>query len=199
MGKGEETRQSILGHALRLASSVGLEGLTIGDLAGQLGLSKSGLFAHFRSKEKLQIAVLEAAAELFVSEVVQPAIRESRGAPRVRALFDRWLAWSQASGLPGGCLFVAAAAELDDRPGPVRDALVHLQRQWIGTLTRAAALAVEAKHFRQSLDPEQFAFEMYALMLGAHHFGRLLHDPNHKRRTHFAFAALLDRAQTPGS
>ena len=124
MRKGELTRQSIVEHAAGLASRIGLGGITIGALAGDLDLSKSGLFAHFRSKEALQLQVLEHAAARFTELVIRPALAAPRGEPRLRALFDRWRRWPEASGLPGGCLFVQAAVELDDQPGPARDQLV---------------------------------------------------------------------------
>ncbi len=116
--KGAITRQAVLERATQLASRVGLGGLTIGSLADELELSKSGLFGHFRSKEALQIQILDHAAARFVESVVRPALREPRGEPRMRALFERWLDWGRSSPMPGGCLFVAAATELDDRPGP---------------------------------------------------------------------------------
>src|SRR5512132_1431572 len=119
MRKGEATRAAILDRGVRLATQIGLEGLTIGRLATDLGLSKSGLFAHFHSKEALQIQVLDAAAERFVEKVVRPAVRQPRGEPRVMALCDQWLAWAKTTSGPGGCLFVAAAAEFDDRAGAV--------------------------------------------------------------------------------
>src|ERR1044071_5174575 len=117
--KGEITRHAILEHAATLATKLGLEGLTIGRLADDLGLSKSGLFAHFQSKESLQLAVVDFAAERFVEYAVKPSFSADRGEPRVRALFENWLSWPKRSGLAAGCFFVAASAELDDRPGPV--------------------------------------------------------------------------------
>src|SRR2546422_9839250 len=120
MRKGANTRNAILTHATGLASQVGLTGLTIGALADHLRLSKSGLFAHFRSKEALQIQVLEHAAASFVEAVVRPALQQPRGEPRMRALFERWLEWEQAEALPGGGVFVAAAREVDGRPGTSR-------------------------------------------------------------------------------
>src|SRR5262252_11254590 len=129
MGKGELTRQAILERATALASRVGLEGVSIGRLSEELGLSKSGLFAHFGAKQALEVEVLRFAADRFVDGVVRPALAAPRGEPRVRAVFERWLAWDRRSRVvPGGCLFVAAATELDDRPGPARDELVRLQR-----------------------------------------------------------------------
>jgi AcrR family transcriptional regulator len=175
--KGEETRLKIVDRAMELASTLGIEGLTLGTLAESLELSKSGLFAHFKSREALQIAVIENAAEHFREIVVVPALRARRGEPRVRALFDRWLEWGASKSLPGGCIFVAAAVELDDRPGPVRDVLVRTQRDWLDLLGQTARTAVEEGHFRKDLDVEQFAFELYGIALGCHHQSRLFRDP----------------------
>jgi AcrR family transcriptional regulator len=193
--KGEQTRQAILAHALALASKVGCEGLTIGRLAQDLRLSKSGLFAHFQAKETLQVQVLQTAAERFVEEVVRPALRAARGEQRVRALFDRWLAWESSPSLPGGCPFVAAAAELDDRPGPARDYLVQSQRDWLDVLANTAGTAVREGHFRTDLDPEQFAHDLNALMLGYHHAARLMRDSRAVGRARTAFEALLRDAR----
>ena len=195
MGKGEETKAAILGHAVQLATRIGLNGLTIGRLAGDLGLSKSGLFSHFRSKEALQIQVLDAAAERFVDEVVRPAVREPRGEPRVTALFERWLAWTKSNSGPGGCLFVAAAAELDDRPGPVRERLVALQKGWLEMVGIVFSKGVEAGRFRGDIDPDAFAHDLYAIMLGFHHAARLLKDPRAEARAHGAFERLLSTAR----
>ncbi len=191
--KGELTRQSILERALRLSSQVGLEGLTIGRLADELGLSKSGLFAHFRSKESLQIQVLEFAAEHFIDGVVRPALQMPRGEPRVRALFERWLSWARSSPLPGGCIFVAAATELDDRPGPVRDELVRSQREWLKALARSAALAVQEGHFHPETDNRLFAHEFYGILLAYHHAARLLAEPSAEAWARVSFEALIAR------
>src|SRR5262249_48904840 len=161
MQKGEATRTAILERATRLASQVGLEGVTIGVLAEELKLSKSGLFAHFRSKEALQVQILDHCAGLFVERVIRPALAAPRGEPRVRALFERWLEWDRARPLPGGCLFVAASVELDDRPGPARDRLVQAQREWLEVIARSCRLAVEEGHFRVDTDPERFAQDIY--------------------------------------
>ncbi|HKQ71917.1 MAG TPA: TetR/AcrR family transcriptional regulator, partial [Polyangiaceae bacterium] len=177
MGKGEVTRNAILEHAAGLATKVGLEGLTIGGLADDLGLSKSGLFAHFNSKEALQLATMEFASSRFVEAVVKPALRAPRGEPRLRSFFEHWLAWPQKSGWSGGCFFVAAAAELDDRSGPVRDLLVQRQKDWLDTLAHAVRIAVSEGHFRPDVDPDQFAYEMYGVMLVTHQCLRLLRDP----------------------
>lgn len=194
MGKGERTRQSVVDHALNLVSTVGLEGLSIGHLASATGLSKSGLFAHFGSKERLQVQVIEAAAQRFIDSVVVPAIREPRGEPRVRALFERWLKWGAGSELPGGCPLVTAAVEFDDRPGAVRKALAQHQHNWMDALARAAGIAIDEGHFRRDLDTEQFAFQLQSLLLGAHYAHRLLNDPVAFERAQRAFDALVDNA-----
>jgi AcrR family transcriptional regulator len=195
MGKGEVTRHAILEHAASLATRLGLEGLTIGKLAEDLGLSKSGLFAHFQSKESLQLSVVEFAAERFVESTVKPSFTAERGEPRVRALFENWLSWPKRSGLAAGCFFVAASVELDDRPGPVRERLVQLQKDWLDAIAQAVRIAITEKHFRKDVDPDQFAYEMYGLMLVAHHCTRLLRDPAADARAKRAFENLLGRAR----
>lgn len=190
MTKGEDTRHAILGEALALASEVGLGGVSIGALAERVGMSKSGLFAHFASKENLAVAILEEAARRVVEEVVAPALRAPRGEPRLRALFERWLAWA-GGGLPGGCIFMAAAMELDDRPGPARDRLVASQRDWLGTLAQAVRIAIEEGHFRRGTDPEQLAFELYAVGHAYHTLVRLLRDPSAEKRARQAFERLV--------
>jgi AcrR family transcriptional regulator len=191
MSKGEETRAAILDRAFAEASRVGLEGLTIGSLADEVGLSKSGLFAHFDSKETLQLQVLETAADRFIETVVIPALKEPRGEPRLRALFERWMEWETAEFQPGGCIFIATANELDDRPGPVRERLVAYQRDWLETLSTAARVAVDGGHFRADLDAGQFAYDLYAIILAYHHFSRLLHDPAAEERAWSSFEHLL--------
>jgi AcrR family transcriptional regulator len=200
VGKGEQTRETILLHALGLATQVGFEGLTIGRLADDLKLSKSGLFAHFRSKENLQVKVLELASRRFVDEVIRPALGAPRGVRRVRALFERWLAWETSPSLPGGCPFNAAATELDDRPGPARDYVVKSQHDWLDTVANTARTAVQEGEFARDLDCEQFAHELQSLMLGYAHAARLMKDPKARARTERAFEALLERATAaPGS
>lgn len=195
MSKGEETRSSVLDSALALATQVGLDGLTIGKLAEHVGMSKSGLFAHFASKENLQVAILEEAAQRFVAHVVAPALKKPRGEARLRALFDNWIAWSKLESMPGGCLFVVAGVELDDRPGPARDRYVASQKDWLGVLAGAARIAVEEKQLRKELDVEQLAHEIYSLAFG-YHFTRRIGDPARaERRTRAAFERLLDDAR----
>jgi len=197
MKKGEETRHAILAHAAQVASRFGLEGLTIGRLAKELELSKSGLFAHFQSKEALQAQTLRYAAELFTERVVRPALRAPRGEPRVRDLFERWLGWDEADTLRGGCLFVAAATELDDREGTVREELVRHQKDWLDLIGNVARTGVDEGHFVPELDPEQFAHEVNGVMLAYHHARRLLRDPLAGERARRAFDSLLTQVRAP--
>jgi AcrR family transcriptional regulator len=192
MGKGEETRTAILDEAAAQASRVGLGGLTIGSLAAQTQLSKSGLFAHFRSKEELQLRVLEHSRQRFTDTVIRPALRVPRGEPRLRDLFERWLEWDSR---PGGCLFVAAQMELDDQPGPVRDRLVSDQRDWIDTIAQVFRSGVTEGHFAADADPEQFASDLNGVMLGYHSNNRFFGDPKARDRARFAFERLLDAAR----
>ena len=196
VGKGDATREAILRHAVVLASRVGLAGLSIGRLAQELELSKSGLFAHFHSKEALQLQVLEYGADRFVESVVKPALAAPRGIPRVLGLFERWLAWSQSDPSSGGCFFVAMATELDDRPGPSRDLLVRLQREWMSLLSGLARAAVREGQLRADTDPDQFATDLYAVILAYHPAPRLLDDPAAEERARRALAALVDARRT---
>jgi AcrR family transcriptional regulator len=193
-GKGAMTRAAILDEAVQVAARVGFSGLSIGGLADQVEMSKSGLFAHFRSKEQLQLQTMGRARQRFVDVVVRPALAAPRGEARVRAMFDRWLVWAKQS-MDAGCIFVAAAAELDDRPGPLRDALVANERDWFELLATVAGTAVAEGDFRADLDTEQFAFELHALMLGHHHANRLLRAPDAEERTQKAFESLLAAAR----
>jgi AcrR family transcriptional regulator len=192
--KGEETRQAILSRAFELANVVGVSGLSIGRLAEATGLSKSGLFAHFGSKEALEVAVVEEAGRQFVQDVMVPALRHPRGEPRVKALFEQWLAWGDR---PGGCFFVGASAELDDRTGPAREALVQACKDWIDSNATAARIAVVEGHFRADLDPEQFAFDLYGIMMSSHLFTRFLRAPDARAKTRAAFDRLLASARHP--
>jgi AcrR family transcriptional regulator len=198
VGKGEVTRQAILERATALASRCGLEGVSIGHLAEDLGLSKSGLFAHFGAKETLQVEILRFAADRFVQAVVRPALAQPRGEPRVRAIFERWLGWSRSHSVPGGCLFVAAASELDDRPGPARDELVRLQKEWMDGIAICFRSGISEGHFRADADPEQFAHDLYSVMLGYHHAQRLLRDPAADSRARASMEALLAAARRRG-
>jgi len=196
MGKGAETRERILDQAVRLASRDGLEGLTIGTLSSELGLSKSGLFAHFGSKDELQLQVLQAAVERFEATVIRPALTAPRGEPRLRAVFDNWLVWLHQESMPGGCPLIAAAVEFDDRPGPQRDFLVLAHRKRAEFLAKAARMAIEAGHFRPDLDCEQLAFEFEATILAYHLAHRLRRDERALERARAAFARLLADASS---
>ena len=155
MGKGEDTKRAIVDQALALASTVGLDKLTIGALADATGMSKSGLFAHFKSKEQLQLQVLEEARQRYLDVVVKPAFQQPRGEARLRAIFERTLKnWEDD--LPGGCIFHAVAAELDDQPGPARDYLVSIQQDQRQMLERAVRMAVETGELRSDLDVDLF-------------------------------------------
>jgi AcrR family transcriptional regulator len=196
MSKGTDTRARIVETALRSASIDGIEGITLGKVASDVGMSKSGLFAHFDSKETLQVQVLNAAAEKFREVVVAPAFAAPRGVPRLRALFEHWLAWEQHESLPGGCIFMHAAAELDDRPGLARDALVLWQQRWVDTLTRAVQLTVDAGHFRKDVDPALFAFQLFGIVLGYYHTSRLLRDSAARSKAIESFDALVNNARS---
>ena len=191
MSKGDATRTRILDRAWRLATRDGLAGLSLGRLAMDLGLSKSGLFAHFGSKDELELQILKLASDRFVEVVVRPALRAPRGIPRLRNLFRNWLAWDNDPGMPGGCVFLAAAAELDDGTGPQRDFLAAAQADFLATLAKAARIAVEERQFRADLDCEQFAFDMLGVVLAYHHTKRLLRDSRAEARAKTAFERLI--------
>jgi AcrR family transcriptional regulator len=191
VSKGHQTREAILEAALASASTVGLSALSIGELAKSVGMSKSGLFAHFDSKENLQLEVLRSAVARYIDVVVAPALRRPRGEERVRALFENWFEWSSRSTLPGGCLFISAASEFDDQPGPVREFLVASQRDWLATLSQAARVGVEEGHFRADLDTDQFAHDLYSIILAYHHISRLLRLPGARERALRSFEQLL--------
>ena len=194
MGKGELTRHVVLDQAARTASEVGLRGVTIGSLADLTHMSKSGLFAHFGSKESLQLATVQHARDQFVNLVIRPALAAPRGEPRVRALFENWLDWD-TNVLPGGCLFVAAAVEFDDEPGAVRDELVRNQVDLDETIARVFRGGINERHFRDDADPEQFAFQMHGILLAFHQHSRLLGDSLAAERARRALNALLDAAR----
>ena len=190
--KGERTRQSILEHAVDIASLDGLEGLTIGRLAEELQMSKSGLFAHFGSKEDLQLAAIEMARIRFVDEVLRPALRAPRGYPRLMAICRSWLNYVGRGVFPGGCFFAAASFEFDGRPGPVRDAIAAAMDEWVATLEKAVRLAKEELHLDPHADPAQIAFELNALFFGANFASQLHNDPNAVRRAEKAIENRLE-------
>jgi len=193
--KGEATRARIVQRALELAARVGLEGISIGELAQDLGLSKSGLFAHFGSKEQLQLDVLDLAAELFRASVFDPALRAQRGEAKVVRLFENLLAWVHDRGQPGGCIFLAGAFEWDDVPGPVRQRVVEWFEKFNAAVARAARGAVEAGAFRADLDPELFASELHGVVLKYHLELRLLRNGKASSLARRAFERLLADAR----
>jgi AcrR family transcriptional regulator len=198
MSKGSETREAVLAQALAQSSQLGLRGITIGGLAESMGMSKSGLFAHFGSKEGLQGAVLDYATDRFVRTVLAPALQAPRGELRVRALFERWLGWDglDDSALPGGCLFVAVTSEFDDEPdSPVRRKVVQTQRDWLDSIATVFRSGVAEGDFRDDLDVEQCAHELYSVMLGYHFAARLMRDRSAAERARTAFEHLLERAR----
>jgi AcrR family transcriptional regulator len=197
VGKGEQTRLTVLAQAADMAARQGLGTLTIGGLAARTRLSKSGLFAHFQSKEALQLEVLAYARDKFTDDVIRPATRTLRGEPRVRALFEHWLAVSQHSN--ASCLFVSASAEFDDQPGPVRDQLVRDHRDYTDSIIQVFRTGVSEGHFRPDADAEQFAFDLHGIILSFFHAHRLLGDARADRRARRSFATLLAAARVPGN
>ncbi|MBS0448048.1 MAG: TetR/AcrR family transcriptional regulator [Proteobacteria bacterium] len=194
--KGRQTRAAILDAALALASQMGLEGLSIGALAEVTRMSKSGVFAHFGSREELQISVVREYHARFEEEVFNPAMRLRRGLPRLRALFDRWVR-RVAVEIDSGCIYISGAVEFDDRPGPVRDALVTMVQTWQTALERAIRIAVDEGHLRSDADPQQVLFEVHGLILALHHDARFLRHPGAVERARKAFERVLDGYAAP--
>ena len=195
MAKGEKTRTKILEKAASLASVCGLEEMSIGNLAKATGLSKSGLFAHFNSKENLQTQVIQWVAEMFADQVMRPAFKEPRGIPRIRAIFENWKDWIDGDSLPGGCIMIASSTEFSDKPGAVRDEIVTMMDTLLESLTKTAQIAVNEGHFKPDTDPRQFAFEFESLLHGYHLLQRLLKDPNARKRSDLALERLLGAYQ----
>lgn len=191
MGKGEETRQAILDEAIALASEVGVSGLSIGVLADKAGMSKSGLFAHFGSKEEMQLAVIGRSQERFAEFVLKPALKERRGLPRLRALMLNWLSWTEKARLPGACPLNSAANEFDDQPGPVRDAVAAGLASGRQMLANAVRMAVEAGDLRADTDIDQFVFELVGIELVAMQSQRLFRDKQAIPRALDAFERLV--------
>lgn len=196
--KGQQTRSSILDAALVLAAQKGLEGLSIGTLAEVMNMSKSGVFAHFGSREELQISVIREYHSRFEDEIFAPAIREPRGLPRLRMLFDRWIQRVSLE-IDSGCIYISGAVEFDDRPGPVRDALVSMVRAWHDAMERAIRIAIEDGQLKPDTDAQQMLFEMHGLILALHHDARFLRLPGSIDRARRGFEHVLARCQTPPS
>ena len=190
--KGQQTKAAIVEAALGLASQIGLEGLSIGALAEIAGMSKSGVFAHFGSREELQISVIREYHDRFEQAVFYPAMQAPRGLPRLRALFDNWMRRTSAE-IDSGCLYIGGAVEFDDRPGPVRDALASSVNTWLAAMHRAVVQAKQEGHLRADADEQQIAFEIHAMILALHYEARFLKKPGAIARAHAGFDNILAR------
>jgi len=193
--KGEQTRVSILDAALAMASRDGLEGLTIGTLAERMGMSKSGVFAHFGSREELQIAVLKRYHQQFAEDVFIPSVSLPRGLPRLQSLFMRWVE-RVGREIASGCIYISGAVEYDDRPGPVRDQLMDMVAAWQQSLLRATQQAMDEGHITTDPDAAQLVFEMYGLVLALHHDARFIRSPGSVDRARAGFARLIASARS---
>ena len=194
MAKAVSTRERILDQGVALISQSGLEGVTLGVLADQVGMSKSGLFAHFRSKEEVQISLLEHTAEVGAAHVIAPSMSQPEGLPRLKALVKHWFGWAPRAGLPGGCPVAAGLFEFDDIASPVRDKISEMEAEWRGLLTQTVTEARSLGHLRGDLDVAQFVWELCGIYLSHHVAQRFLKSPDADRRAQTAFQALLARA-----
>ncbi|MGH8852840.1 MAG: TetR/AcrR family transcriptional regulator [Telluria sp.] len=198
MRKGELTRAAILDVALELSSRDGLEGLTIGLLADRMNMSKSGVFAHFGSREDLQLEVVKLYHRRFEQEVFYPSVREQRGLPRLESMFDRWLKRVSVE-IASGCIYISGAVEYDDRPGPIREELVTMVLAWQGALQRSVRQAIESGHLRPDTDAEQLVYEIYGLILALHHDARFLRMPGSVERARRGFERLIENYRNPNA
>ena len=196
MRKGELTRAAILDVALDLSSRDGLEGLTIGLLADKMNMSKSGVFAHFGSREDLQLEVLKLYHHHFEQEVFYPSMKEPRGLPRLKSMFARWVKRVSVE-IASGCIYISGAVEYDDRPGAIREELVGMVRAWQDALLRCVQQATEMGHLRADTDPHQMVYEMYGLILALHHDARFIKRPGSIERAQAGFERLLHSYQAP--
>jgi AcrR family transcriptional regulator len=195
--KAAEARHvRILDEGLALISREGLQGITLGILAERAEMSKSGLFAHFRSKEEVQLQLLEHTRAFGARHILAHVMEAEEGLPRLRTLVRNWFGWAGRSGLPGGCPLAAALFELDDLEGPVREKVVEMDRGWREFLGSVVAQAVTHGHFRSGLDTDQFVWELCGIYLGHHASERFLRDPEATRRAETAFEALIARARS---
>jgi AcrR family transcriptional regulator len=190
--KGQQTKAAIVDAALGLATQIGLEGLSIGALAEVMQMSKSGVFAHFGSREELQISVVREYHHRFEEEVFYPAISAPRGLPRLRSMFDNWMKRTSVE-IDSGCIYISGAVEFDDRPGPVRDALASSVNTWLAAMQRAIDIAVEEGHLRADTDADQMRFEIHSLILALHYEARFLRSPDSLQRAVRAFDGIVRR------
>jgi AcrR family transcriptional regulator len=195
--KGQLTKAAIVDAALGLATQIGLEGLSIGALAEVMHMSKSGVFAHFGSREELQISVVREYHARFEEEVFFPVLQQARGLPRLRAMFQNWMMRTSVE-IDSGCLYISGAVEFDDRPGPVRDALAGSVRTWLAAMQRALVQAKEAGDLRADADEQQMAFEIHGLILALHYEARFLKTPGSLDRANTGFANILARYGAAG-
>ena len=196
--KGQQTKAAIVEAALGLATHIGLEGLSIGALADVTGMSKSGVFAHFGSREELQISVVREYHTRFEQEVFYPAMSAPRGLARLSAMFDNWMKRTSIE-IDSGCIYISGAVEFDDRPGPVRDALADSVRIWLSAMTRAVVQARESGQLRQDADEHQIVFEIHGLILALHYEARFLKTPGSIARANTGFANILARYGSPAA
>ena len=190
--KGQQTKAAIVDAALGLATQIGLEGLSIGAIAEVMQMSKSGVFAHFGSREELQISVVREYHARFEEEVFFPAMQQQRGIPRLRTMFNNWMQRTSIE-IDSGCIYISGAVEFDDRPGPVRDALAGSVRTWLAAMDRAVVQAKEAGHLQADTDEHQVAFEIHGLILALHYEARFLKSPGSVARAHRGFDHVLER------
>lgn len=192
--RGQSTKKQILEEAMKIASTLGIQGITIGELAKKVGMSKSGLFAHFANKDNLQLEILTMASEHFVETVFKPAFKKDVGIPRLEAMFNNWLIFlNDDSTLPGGSIFISASFELDDRPGVLKDFVQKSQELLILNIEKAVQLAIECKHLKPTTNKNEFAWKLYSFVLGYHHFKRMLHNPKAEELIKNAFKELIIR------
>lgn len=194
--KGQQTKAVIIDAALNLAAQIGLEGLSIGAIAEVTQMSKSGVFAHFGSREELQISVVREYHARFEQEVFYPALSAPRGLPRLRTLFANWMKRTSAE-IDSGCIYISGAVEFDDRPGPVRDALAESVNIWLAAMLRSVEQAKEEGHLHADADCEQIAFEIHALILALHYEARFLRNPASMNRANAGFANIIARSSAP--
>ena len=192
MQKGQQTKAAIVDAALGLATQIGLEGLSIGALAEVTQMSKSGVFAHFGSREELQISVIREYHQRFEHEVFYPAMQEPRGLPRLRSMFAHWMQRTSVE-IDSGCIYISGAVEFDDRPGPVRDALASSVQTWHAAMRRAITQAKEEGHVGADVDEEQMLFEIHGLILALHYEARFLKNPGSIARANAGFEHILQR------
>jgi len=197
--KGERTRAAILETAVDISSVEGLDGLTIGRLAKSVSMSKSGLFGHFGSKEELQLATVAAAREIFINEVIAPALQAPRGLQRLWALCDGWLSYMEREVFPGGCFFMSTSMEFDHKPGPVKDVIVENNRDWLNYLAVATQMAQEQGEIRADVEPAQLVFELHGMYMSANWEYQLFDDKVIGKRARFAILTRLYGVATSDS